>query len=68
MDSPGWQWGRPPKEVEDQLVAMKAVAADLGVPPDALKELLVLVLLHKAEDVARLGESTWQFWGWLLQD
>lgn len=53
MDSPGWQWGRPPKDVEDQLVAMKAVAADLGVPADALKERLVLVLLHKAEDVAR---------------
>ena len=54
MDCPGWQWGRPLKDVEDQLVTMKAVAADMGVAPDALKQRLVLVLLHKAEDVARL--------------
>ena len=54
MDCPGWKWGRPLKDVEDQLVTMKAVAADMGVAPDALKQRLVLVLLHRAEDVARL--------------
>ena len=62
MDSPGWQWGCPPKDVEDQLVTMKAVAENMGVAPDALKERLVVVLLHKAEDVARLvGGSTCHF-------
>eukprot|EP00435_Cladocopium_sp_Y103_P068415 s376_g31.t1 len=53
MDSPGWQWGRSPKDVEDQLVTMRAIAADMGVAPDTLKERLVVVLLHRAEDVAR---------------
>lgn len=57
MDSPGWQWGCPPKDVEDQLVTMKAVAENMGVAPDALKERLVVVLLHKAEDVARDVEN-----------
>jgi len=38
MDSPGWQWGCPPKDVEDQLVTMKAVAENMGVAPDRCLE------------------------------
>ena len=52
--APGWNLGSPTEGVEKLLKGMKRAAKARGVPVKTLEEQLVVLLVHKAEDVVSL--------------
>lgn len=49
--APGWNLGDPTEGVEKLLKGMKRMAKKRGIPVKTLEEQLVVLLVHKAEDV-----------------
>ena len=52
--APGWNLGDPTEGVEKLLKGMKRMAKKRGIPVKTLEEQLVVLLVHKAEDVVSL--------------
>ena len=60
--APGWKLGSPAEGVKTLLKRMKMAAKEKGVPVKTVEEQLVVVLVHKAEDVVSLVCDYWIVW------